>query len=137
VSGEKVRNSHVVIDGKGDITAVYQKAHLFDLNIPERGIRLMESDYVIPGQMILPPIETPIGNLGLSVVSFYDFLVVSTSVLTFYSLCVYIYTHTHTRTIYSKVLRYLNTSFSFLLPFIHYKFHQIPIPSELYYTTHN
>jgi predicted amidohydrolase len=77
VNDEKVRNSHVVIDGKGDIAAVYQKAHLFDLNIPEKGIRLMESDYVVPGQMILPPIKTPVGNVGLSIVSFYDLLVVS------------------------------------------------------------
>jgi hypothetical protein len=30
----------------------------------------MESDYVLPGQMILPPVKTPVGNLGLSVVSF-------------------------------------------------------------------
>jgi hypothetical protein len=49
---------------------VYRKAHLFDLNIPEKGIRLMESDYVLPGQMILPPVKTPVGNLGLSIVSF-------------------------------------------------------------------
>jgi predicted amidohydrolase len=77
VNDEKVRNSHVVIDGKGDIAAVYRKAHLFDLNIPEKGIRLMESDYVVPGQMILPPIKTPVGNVGLSIVSFYDLLVVS------------------------------------------------------------
>jgi len=49
---------------------VYQKAHLFDLNIPEKGIKLMESDYVLPGQMILPPVRTPVGNVGLSIVSF-------------------------------------------------------------------
>jgi hypothetical protein len=49
---------------------VYRKAHLFDLNIPEKGIRLMESDYVLPGQVLLPPVKTPVGNLGLSTVSF-------------------------------------------------------------------
>lgn len=79
-------NSHVIIDGKGVITAVYRKAHLFDLNIPERGIKLMESDYVLPGQTILPPVETPIGNLGLSIVSFCGSFVLSTSVLKFYFL---------------------------------------------------
>lgn len=31
----------------------------------------MESDYVLPGQMILPPVRTPVGNLGLSIVSFF------------------------------------------------------------------
>lgn len=75
MNDEKVHNSHVVIDGNGAIIAVYRKTHLFDLNIPEKGIRLMESDYVLPGQMVLPPIKTPVGNLGLSVVSFYDLLV--------------------------------------------------------------
>jgi predicted amidohydrolase len=75
VSGEKVHNSHVIIDSNGDIVAVYRKAHLFDLNMAEKGIRLMESDYVLPGQMILPPIKTPVGKLGLSVVSFQHLLV--------------------------------------------------------------
>lgn len=34
------------------------------------GVRLMESDYVLPGQKIEPPISTPIGKLALSIVSF-------------------------------------------------------------------
>jgi len=36
----------------------------------------MESDYVLPGQMILPPVRTPVGNLGLSIVSFFYVLAV-------------------------------------------------------------
>lgn len=30
----------------------------------------MESDYVLPGQMILSPVKTPVGKVGLSIVSF-------------------------------------------------------------------
>lgn len=85
MSSEKVQNTHVVIDGKGDITAVYRKSHLFDVNLPESGIRLMESDYVLPGKMIHPPVETPVGYVGLSVVSFHGTLALSTNVcVTFY-----------------------------------------------------
>ena len=36
----------------------------------------MESDYVLPGQMILPPVRTPVGNVGLSIVSFFYVLAV-------------------------------------------------------------
>ena len=38
------------------------------------GVRLMESDYVLAGQKIVPPITTPIGKLGLSIVSFIQIL---------------------------------------------------------------
>lgn len=38
------------------------------------GVRLMESDYVLAGQKIEPPITTPIGKLGLSIVSFTQIL---------------------------------------------------------------
>ena len=36
----------------------------------------MESDYVLPGHMIVPPVRTPVGNLGLSIVSFFYVLAV-------------------------------------------------------------
>lgn len=38
------------------------------------GVRLMESDYVLAGQKIEPPITTPIGKLGLGIVSFIQIL---------------------------------------------------------------
>lgn len=44
--------------------------HLFDMDNKNTGVRLMESDYVLPGQKIEPPILTPVGKLALSIVSF-------------------------------------------------------------------
>ncbi|WKY05618.1 hypothetical protein Q1695_006096 [Nippostrongylus brasiliensis] len=49
---EKPWNSHIVIDEEGETRAVYNKLHLFDLEIP--------------GKMV-PPVDTPIGRLGLSI----------------------------------------------------------------------
>ncbi|CAG2058023.1 unnamed protein product, partial [Timema podura] len=71
VSDEKVSNCHVVIDDNGNIASVYRKTHLFDVDLPEKGIKLMESKYVLPGSKIIPPLETPVGNVGLSIVSFH------------------------------------------------------------------
>ena len=67
---EKIRNSHVVINSEGDIVNVYHKVHMFDVDIPEKNTRIMESDYVIPGERIVPPVETPVGKVGLAIVSF-------------------------------------------------------------------
>lgn len=35
----------------------------------DTGVRLMESDYVLKGTEIVPPVPTPIGKLALSIVS--------------------------------------------------------------------
>lgn len=67
---EKIRNSHVIINSEGDIVSVYHKVHMFDVDIPEKNTRIMESDYVIPGERIVPPVETPVGKVGLAIVSF-------------------------------------------------------------------
>ena len=67
-SSPKIRNTHIFIDGKsGDITAKYSKTHLFDVEIPERGVRLKESDYVNHGKSISQPVLTDIGSIGLGI----------------------------------------------------------------------
>jgi hypothetical protein len=43
---------------------------MFDVDMPEKSTRIMESDYVIPGERIVPPVETPVGKVGLAIVSF-------------------------------------------------------------------
>lgn len=37
-------NSHIVIDDEGNTAALYNKLHLFDLEIPGK-VRLMESEF--------------------------------------------------------------------------------------------
>lgn len=59
-----------MINDKGDIVAAYDKVHLFDVDIPEKKIRLKESDMIQRGENILPPVESPVGKIGLAIVSF-------------------------------------------------------------------
>ncbi|XP_021933022.1 nitrilase homolog 1 isoform X2 [Zootermopsis nevadensis] len=67
VDNEKVRNSHIVINNEGNIVSVYHKIHMFDVDIPEKNTRIMESDYVLPGERIVAPVETPVGKVGLAI----------------------------------------------------------------------
>lgn len=62
----KVRNTCLYIDGNGEIKERYQKIHLFDVDIPN-GPVLKESDGVEKGMEILPPFQTPIGKLGVTI----------------------------------------------------------------------
>ncbi len=50
--------------------------HLFNVNIPEKSISLQESSYVLPGdELVLSP-PTPIGRIGLGVVSIEEIKIV-------------------------------------------------------------
>lgn len=66
VHKDKMLNTHVLIDAKGQISGTYAKTHLFDVEIPGQ-VRLKESDYVIPGGEISHPITTPVGKIGLGI----------------------------------------------------------------------
>uniref|UniRef100_A0A3B5LVL0 Deaminated glutathione amidase n=1 Tax=Xiphophorus couchianus TaxID=32473 RepID=A0A3B5LVL0_9TELE len=63
----RIYNSHVIINNKGDILSVYRKSHLFDVELPEKGVSLKESAFTIPGASLVPPVQTPIGKVGLGV----------------------------------------------------------------------
>ena len=63
-----MHNSHVLVDDHGSIAAVYRKIHLFDIDVKD-GPQLKESDGTIPGDHIVPPVPTPVGNVGLAIVS--------------------------------------------------------------------
>lgn len=62
----KLYNSHVIISNSGHLVQAYHKTHLFDVEIPGK-FRLKESDYVSAGMKISPPVDTPLGKLGLSI----------------------------------------------------------------------
>lgn len=64
---EKIYNTHIVIDNQGCLISAYRKIHLFDMDNKDTGVRFMESDYVIKGEKIVPPVATPVGCLGLSI----------------------------------------------------------------------
>lgn len=63
---DKIHNSHVVINERGEICGKYRKLHLFDVDTPE--FKFRESQVVSAGDRIVPPIDTPIGRLGLQIV---------------------------------------------------------------------
>lgn len=63
-SDRRIYNSHIIINDKGDIISVYRKSHLFDVELPEKGISLKESAFTIPGPSLVPPVQTPIGKVG-------------------------------------------------------------------------
>lgn len=60
-------NSHIIIDDNGKIITIYRKLHLFDVDTPE--FKFRESNIINSGMEIIKPIETPIGLLGLMIVS--------------------------------------------------------------------
>uniref|UniRef100_A0A3Q3X4N1 Deaminated glutathione amidase n=1 Tax=Mola mola TaxID=94237 RepID=A0A3Q3X4N1_MOLML len=66
-SDQRIYNSHIIINDKGDIVSVYRKSHLFDVEMPEKGVSLKESSFTIPGPSIVSPVQTPIGKVGLCI----------------------------------------------------------------------
>ena len=63
---ERTSNSHLVISDTGALMASYDKTHLFDVEIPG-SVSLCESAYVTPGRAVTPPVDTPLGKLGLGI----------------------------------------------------------------------
>lgn len=69
-SETKLRNTHLLIDNKGEIAETYHKMHLYDVEIPSKNVKAFESSLIEAGNEISPPVKTPIGNVGLAIVSF-------------------------------------------------------------------
>ena len=65
-SPARVANASLLIDADGKRVARYDKIHLFDVSIPGRNERYLESTHVTPGRKVVIA-DTPVGKLGLSV----------------------------------------------------------------------
>ncbi|KAK9972357.1 hypothetical protein ABG768_025671 [Culter alburnus] len=61
----RIYNSHIIINGQGEIVSVYRKGHLFDVELTSKGVSLRESAFTVPGTRLLPPVQTPIGKVLL------------------------------------------------------------------------
>ena len=59
---ERIYNTHVVIDGGGEIRATYRKIHLFDVPM----VNLVESRQALAGSELVA-VDSPAGRLGLTV----------------------------------------------------------------------
>ncbi|XP_054732090.1 nitrilase and fragile histidine triad fusion protein NitFhit-like [Anastrepha obliqua] len=62
---EKIYNTHVLLNDIGEVVSFYRKLHLFDVETEE--MRFRESDVVNPGTHMVPPVNTPIGLLGMQI----------------------------------------------------------------------
>ena len=62
---DKVYNTSVLIDPRGEIAGVYRKRNMFDVDLPDRRIR--ESDSNEPGTEPAPVIDTELGKVGLTI----------------------------------------------------------------------
>ncbi|XP_051631918.1 deaminated glutathione amidase isoform X24 [Manacus candei] len=62
----RIYNCHILLDSSGSLVSTYRKTHLFDVDLPG-GPSLRESGFTNPGPAILPPVDTPVGKLGLAV----------------------------------------------------------------------
>ena len=65
-SATRVANASLLFDADGKRVARYDKIHLFDVSIPGRNERYLESTHVTPGRRVVIA-DTPVGKLGLSV----------------------------------------------------------------------
>ncbi len=65
-SPDRVANASLLYDAHGKRVARYDKIHLFDVTIPGRNERYLESAHVTPGRAAAVA-DTPVGRLGLSV----------------------------------------------------------------------
>lgn len=66
MSDGRIFNSHILIDSSGNVKSVYDKCHLFSVDIPGK-LTLKETDTVIPGSAICDPVMSPVGNVGLMI----------------------------------------------------------------------
>ena len=62
---ERVHNTSVLLDGRGEIQAVYRKIKLFDVELPH--LRLKESDTIVAGTQMAPVVQMPFGRVGLTI----------------------------------------------------------------------
>jgi predicted amidohydrolase len=65
-SATRVANASLLFDADGRRVARYDKIHLFDVSIPGREEKYLESTHVTPGREAVIA-DTPVGKLGLSV----------------------------------------------------------------------
>ncbi|KAF2071678.1 hypothetical protein CYY_007011 [Polysphondylium violaceum] len=63
---EMIYNTHLIIDADGKIVSQYRKMHLFDVDIPSKGVKMNESK-VVKGGNELVVCDSPVGKLGLSI----------------------------------------------------------------------
>uniref|UniRef100_A0A182QBF2 Nitrilase and fragile histidine triad fusion protein NitFhit n=1 Tax=Anopheles farauti TaxID=69004 RepID=A0A182QBF2_9DIPT len=62
---KNIYNTHILINNAGELVANYRKLHMFNVVTPE--FKFRESETVRSGPTLVPPVETPIGRIGLQI----------------------------------------------------------------------
>lgn len=62
----RIKNNLVWINERGYISQRYQKLHMFDIEL-EGKPPIKESDFIEPGNEIVPPFDSVIGKVGLAI----------------------------------------------------------------------
>lgn len=65
-NSKRIRNNVVWINERGHISQRYQKLHMFDIEL-EGKPPIKESDFIEPGDKIVPPFDSQIGKIGLAI----------------------------------------------------------------------
>lgn len=65
-NSRRIKNNVVWINERGHIAQRYQKLHMFDIEL-EGAPPIRESDFIEPGNEIVPPFETTLGKIGLGI----------------------------------------------------------------------
>ena len=63
---KRIKNNVIWINERGHISQRYQKLHMFDIEL-EGQKPIKESDFIEPGNEIVPPFDSPIGRIGLAI----------------------------------------------------------------------
>ncbi|KAJ6206748.1 carbon-nitrogen hydrolase, partial [Bipolaris maydis] len=63
IKSKRVRNTLIWISDTGEVLHRYQKVHMLEMNLLD-GPKIQESNFCEPGESILPPFETPVGQAG-------------------------------------------------------------------------
>jgi deaminated glutathione amidase len=73
-AGDKVYNTHLILDESGEIRARYSKIHLFDVCIPAENVDLRESRATEPGSTLVVCPDTPLGMLPICRYTLYNLI---------------------------------------------------------------
>ena len=66
INEKRMQNTHIIINNEGETVSRYVKMHLFDVDIDSNN-SIRESNFSVGGDKFPEIVQTPIGNMGVSI----------------------------------------------------------------------